>query len=365
MRIRSLIPAAFIVITALTAGPVMAAGAAPLAANAPLGLVALGQSGSFFDSTISPGETVSFEVERVNPNDVAVDANTYIGTVSTIVNGGFGAGDSSVTVTGASTWVDYPTAALTLAAQARDTASFTVTVPADAAPGQYVSSIVLESTTADATGGQISLSQLVRTAIAISIRVPGELVPAFSLAQATLGVVADRTVVSIETSNTGNQHLKLSGPATITDSTGLLLTTNDVVMGSFYAQTATTVSITLDRQLSPGDYVLDITLTDPATGVSATQTSVPLSVAAPDLLGELTRPITEFFDAPPFVTPLVILLVLAGFLGLAIVGFFLLARHRRRRRQASAAVPLTVSPPVPEPAAAPTTDDPRHPKSTV
>jgi len=342
MRIRS----PFLLITAtvmLTFGPALAASAAPLpgvlqADVPPLGLVALEESGPFFDATIAAGDTRSFEVERVNPNDAVVEARTYVGVVSTIVNGGFGAADSTAKISGASTWVDYPTGLLTLEAQERDTAAFTVTVPADTAPGQYVSSIVLENAVAEAGTGTVALDRIVRQAVAISIRVPGELEPAFSLGQASLGLTAGTSVITVATENGGNQHLAPEGTMTLMDATGAVISTHPITMGSFYAGTSTSVAVALGSPLAPGDYTLTLELTDVPTGVSASVVDVPLSIAEPDLFDqakEFLAPITNL--APPGFTPLLIGLLVAGLLGLilaAVLGIRHLRRRRRERLQA-------------------------------
>jgi hypothetical protein len=341
--------AAVAALTLVVAGPALAASAAPLpsllrADVPPLGLVALEQNGPFFDATIAAGDSQTFEVDRVNLNDAAVEARTYVGVVSTIVNGGFGAADSTAAVSGASTWVDYPAGLFTLEAQERNTAAFTVTVPADTAPGQYVSSIVLENAVAEAGTGTVALDRVVRQAVAISIRVPGELEPTFSLGRASLGLTAGNTVVYVATENGGNQHLKPEGTMTLADATGAVIHTTPITMGTFYAATPTTVAVALGSQLAPGDYTLSLELTDPPTGVSASLVDVPLSIAEPDLFDQATEflaPITNLL--PPGFTPLLIGLLIAGLLGL-IAAIILGIRHLRRRRRARPATASAAEP---------------------
>lgn len=337
MRIRHPFPlltagALLAVLSVLTTGPVAALAATTPADAPPLGLIALDQAGSFFDTTISPGESLSFEVERVNPTDSAVEAQTYVGMVSTIVNGGFGAGEATAAVSGASTWVDYPAGTLALAPLERSTAAFTVTVPADAAPGQYVSSIVLENSAPGAGAGQIALDRRVRTAVAVSIRVPGDLAPAFSLGRATLEQGAGSQVVTVEASNTGNQHLAPAGTLTVTGADAAVISTTELTMGSIYAGTSTEVSVMLDSPLAPGDYTMTLTLADPLTGVEASVVDAPLSIAAPDLFAQLTEPLTGLLDLSPKWAPLLIVLLVVGFIGfvaMSVFGFVTLNRRRQ------------------------------------
>ncbi|TFC31589.1 hypothetical protein E3O25_00420 [Cryobacterium sp. TMT1-3] len=329
------------VATLVAAGPVLGAGAAvsvvPMILQAdapPLGLVALEQNGSFFEATIAAGSAQTFDVDRINPNDSVVAARTYVGVVSTIVNGGFGAADSTAVASGASTWVDYPAETLTLQPQQHNAGTFTVAVPANTAPGQYVSSIVLENAVADAGTGQLALARITRQAVAISIRVPGALQPAFSLGRASLGETAGLSVVSVNTSNDGNQHLAPEGTMTVS-SHGEVISTHPITMGSLCAGMSTQVAVTLGSQLAPGDYTMSLTLTDPLTGVAASVLDVPLSVAVPDLFEQGTQlfaPITGL--VPPVFTPLLIGLIVAGVLGLLAVGTLgvrrLVLRHRAR-----------------------------------
>jgi hypothetical protein len=321
----------------LVAGP---AAAAPLlrADVPPLGLTALGQNGAFFDVTIAAGESAQFEIDRVNPGDSSVEARTYVGVVSTIVNGGFGAADSTAAPSGASTWIDYPAGVFTLAAQEKNTAAFTVSVPAGTAPGQYVSSIVLENAVPDAGTGQVALDRIVRQAVAVSIRVPGPLAPEFSLGRASLGEVAGSTVVSVRTSNDGNQHLAPAGTLTLADSDGALLSTHEIVMGSFYAGMSTTVAVNLGSLLAPGDYLLTLELADPLTGVTAGVFEVPLTVAAPDLFEQATDFFAPLENLAPGFTPLLIGLLIAGLLGLLTVSVFGIRRMLRLRGLRTAVV---------------------------
>lgn len=327
------------VATLVVAGPAFAAAAATQADAPTLGLIALDQNGSFFEATIAAGAAQSFEIDRANPNDATVEAHTYVGVVSTIVNGGFGAADATAIASGASTWVDYAAETLTLAPQEHNTAAFTVAVPAGTAPGQYVSSIVLENAVAEAGTGQVALNRITRQAVAISIRVPGEFAPAFSLGRASLGLTAGLSVVSVRTTNDGNQHLAPEGTMTLS-SGGEVISTNDITMGSFYAGMSTKVAVTLGSQLAPGDYTMSLELTDPLTGVSASVLDVPLSVAAPDLFDQATEffaPITK--AVPPGFGPLLIGLIVAGVLGLLAVGTLGVRRLVLRRRAHESPVP--------------------------
>ncbi len=341
--------AAVALTTFFAGGPALAASAAtaPQAvhhADAPsLGLVAVAQTGPYFDAIIAAGATKSFVVDRVNSGNAAVSARTYVGVVGTIVNGGFGAANATAPLSGASTWVDYPQQVLDLAAGEHSAADFTVTVPSDTPAGQYVSSIVLENAVASAGGsGEMTMNRIVRQAVAVSIRVPGAFAPAFSLGAASLGEVAGNTVVSVDTSNTGNQHLAPKGTMTMSDSTGKVISSHPITMGSFYAGMSTQVVVALTGQLPPGDYTMSLTLRDPLTGVQASAQNVALKIAAPDVFeqaSQLFAPVTNL--APPGFTPLLIGLIVAGVLGLLVMAALGTRRlGRRLKRRTPAAEPF-------------------------
>jgi hypothetical protein len=227
----------------------------------------VGQTGSYFDLTIAPGETVTLEVARTNPGNVAVTAHSYAASVFTIVNGGFGAADSNSPSSGATKWVHYSDEVFSLAPRGTDTRSFSVTVPAGTAPGQYISSIVLQNNRSLPGEGPVALDRVVRTAVAISIRVPGPLRPQATFGSAAVKTVAGNSVVSVALHNDGNQHLAPVGTMTIRDSSGALVSNSPVAMGTVYAGMDTSVALTLRGELPEGRYTVTVNLTDPASGV--------------------------------------------------------------------------------------------------
>jgi len=257
-------------------GAVAAAGASP----APLGLEAVGQAGSFFDLTIAPGSTVTLGVARTNPGASVVTAHSYASSVFTIANGGFGAANAGVPAAGATRWVRYPDEMFSLAPGATNMKSFTVTVPAGTAPGQYISSIVLQNNTALPGEGAVALDRVVRVAVAISIRVPGPLNPRFSYGAASIATSAGNSVVSVALHNDGNQNLKPAGTMTIRDSAGKTVSRSPVAMGTVYAGMDTTLALTLRGELLPDHYTVAVDLTDSTTGAAAVVTDAAFTVGS-------------------------------------------------------------------------------------
>jgi hypothetical protein len=331
-------------------GAIAGAGSAQAANDAtPLGLAAVGQSGSYFDVTINPGATLGLEVARTNPGAVAVTAHSFAGSVFTIVNGGFGAVDSDAAATGATRWVNYPDEVFGLGAGATDIKGFAVTVPYGTPPGQYISSIVLQNNESTPGEGHVALDRIVRQAVAISIRVPGPLNPEFSVGAASHEGVGGRSVVSVALRNLGNQNLKPAGTMTIKDSAKKVVSEAPVTMGSVYAEMDTSVAVTFAGLFLPGEYTVTLFLTDPLTGVSASITDVPFTVVLPP--SQSDSPVTQlpaiFQDAVANPGILTLILVAIGLFIAAALTLGIIAFRRLRAKVRTAGESDAGSPPPP------------------
>ncbi|SFN90698.1 WxL protein peptidoglycan domain-containing protein [Mycetocola miduiensis] len=265
--------------SASIAGPAAASTAPPVQ----LSLKPVNQPGSYFELLLEPGQTEEYEVELGNHGPKPIAARTYAADAHSITNGGFGAEGRDGTPSTTTTWVSYPTEVLQLDPEQANIRTFSITVPADTAPGQYITSLVLENDAPLEGSGGVALDQVIRQAVAVSIRVPGPLNPGFAFGAAGHKVAAAHSVVIVELSNTGNANVKPTGGMTIKDASGKTVSEAPVAMGSVYAHDATRVETTLASILNPGDYTLDITLTDAATKVTGTGTALPFTVTAEEV----------------------------------------------------------------------------------
>lgn len=317
----------------VTSSPALSASAA-VTQPVQLSLRPVGQPGSYFDVTMTPGHSERFQVELGNHASAPIAARTYAADAYSIVNGGFGVKDRSSTPTGTTTWLSYPAGVVELPAGQAATRSFTVTVPAGTAPGQYITAIALENDVPVKGSGNVSLNQLVRQAIAVSIRVPGPLAPAFAFTTATHKVVARRSVIDVGIGNTGNANLKLAGQLTIRDSSGKTVSQAPVTMGSLYAHDTTKVEVTLAGALQPGSYTAGITLRDTATGTTRTAAGLPFSVAAAttvESVGARQGQLPQIMQASAGgVSP--ILFIVGGVILLALIVVVLLVVFRKPKR---------------------------------
>jgi hypothetical protein len=232
-------------------------------------LAPIGQAGPYFDLTMRPGERARFEVDLVNGGDTSMVARTYATDVFTITNGGYGGRLRDAAQTGATTWLTYPTAVLDLAAGGHVRRSLTVTVPLDAGPGEYISSLVLENDAAVRNSGGVAFDQFVRQAIAVVITVPGARQPELRLGKAHHEIVAGRSVVSVAVENSGNVRLKPIVAFVLRDATRTEISRKTFQMDTFYARTDTLVAVSLATLLPAGRYTIELALADGPQGVEA------------------------------------------------------------------------------------------------
>jgi hypothetical protein len=246
-----------------------------------LALRPVGQSGSFFDLTMLPGESRSLEVDISNSGDAAVVARTYAADAYTIINGGFGARLRDDPQTDTTRWLDYSSDVLQLAVGAGVRRSFAVTVPADSAPGEYIASLVLENDRPLPGNGAVALNQVVRQAVAVVVTVPGQRSPALAIGLASHKVVAGRSVVSVAVENIGNIRLKPRVKFALVDASGTPVSESTMPMDTFYAHTNTFIEMPLSALLLPGSYTVRLTLDDAAQGVRVRPDAIALVVEAP------------------------------------------------------------------------------------
>ena len=230
-------------------------------AQAPkLGIKPVGQTGSFFDLTMAPGERRDLAVELTNHGEAAVAARTYRADVYTIINGGFGARLRPDPDTGPTLWLDYPEDVLQLAAGTTVKRTFSLTVPRDAKPGEHITGLVIENDSPVRGSGSVAVDQVVRQAIAVVVTVPGPPRPALEIKEAKHALAAGASVVAVEVANTGNVRLRPTGEVVVTDSGGREISRTKVNMESFYAGTTTSVEASQQRLLEPGRYSVRVTL---------------------------------------------------------------------------------------------------------
>ncbi|MDQ2854423.1 MAG: hypothetical protein M3R32_06130 [Chloroflexota bacterium] len=299
-----------------------------------LALSPIDQAGSFFDLTLRPGQSRRLEVRIANDGGMAIVARTYSADVYTIINGGFGGRLRDEPRTGMTGWVVYPTDVLALAPGEGILRAFTVTVPPDAGPGEYISSLVLENDQPILSQDAIGLNQIVRQALAIVVTVPGLRSPGLAIGEATHKVVAGASIIRIAVENIGNIRLKPIVGFTLLNATGSEVSRANMQMDTFYSLTSTFIEFPLAALLQPGTYSVQLTLADARQGVH-TQKQLALVVDAAEqaslqdgVVPGLTGVVQGSGIGPLATAGIVLAVVFLLAIGSAV--FILLARRRRR-----------------------------------
>ena len=272
----------------LTAVLVPAAHAAT-PATAVFGLRAVGNPKlGYFVYPVAPGKTVKGAV-------IVSNTGTKTGTVRLYAaDGSTGATTGTVYLTDAhpfraGSWIALSSSQVRLAPGRFKRVPFTVRVPSDAKPGEWVGGIVAESTTAarstrtkQKAGVQIKIRN--QTIIAVQANVPGGRKASFQVGAVKTGGQRGFQQLIVHLANTGNVLRKPTGKAEVIKN-GHLVETLPFVMDTFLPQTAIDYPILLKKALLAGDYQARVSLTFPgANGAQKTISATrPFAVSKTDV----------------------------------------------------------------------------------
>jgi hypothetical protein len=255
--------------------------AVAVAADPPIELAVepVGEQGSFFQRSLNPGESAELIVDLANYGDKAITARTFAADVYPIINGGFGARLRDEPTGGTTLWLDYPSDVLVIEPDSAIRRTFSVTVPSDAQPGEYITSVVIENEDPLSAGEGVAFDQYIRSAVAIVIIVPGPTEAALVLGGARHTFLERRSVVGVAIDNIGDLLLRPAGSFAITTEAGAEVDARQVAMDSVYAHRSTWLEVVLDRALAPGRYFAHVDVADPDRG-GAVAGSRPFEVGA-------------------------------------------------------------------------------------
>jgi hypothetical protein len=171
-------------------------------------------------------------------------------------------------------WISLSSSSLTLRPGQNRTVHFTVHVPANEKPGQWVGGIVAE-TSHQVTGAkskqkasvQIKIRDL--TIVAVQVDVPGPPVISFKIGGVKTGGQRGFQEVVTHIENNGNVLVKPTGTVTVLDDTGATLQVLTFRMDTFLPQTAVDYPVLLKNSLPPGDYSAIVKLSIPGVSGAA------------------------------------------------------------------------------------------------
>ena len=273
---------------------------------------------NFRYDTVDPGTVISDAMTVVNTGTEPLPLEVYAADAFTAATG-----EIDVLVDGrpsrdAGTWVSVDASPLSLAPGASAEVPFTITVPADARPGDHAAGIVTSLTSTDPTS---TLSVDRRLGTRINLRIAGELTPAAAVSDVSARYEASwnpfesgRVVVQYALENTGNTRL-----------TGSEILATDGLFGERGAPTQLT-------EVLPGSTV-EITREIPAFSLGWVAGSVELTPEAVGLGAAPLAPTENGFSvvAVPWSLYALLALILA-----AVLTAVLLVRRRRAAAAAQA-----------------------------
>lgn len=166
---------------------------------------------SRFSYEAAPGQTLTDNYLLSNTGTTAQTLRVFGTDAYNTEDGAYGLLDTTAEPTDAGSWVTFDGAEFVdvpLAPGASQLVTFTLSVPADAAPGDHAAGIVISATSAQ---GQILVDR--RVATRLYVRVPGDLQPALTVSSftasydATVNPLAGDTTITFTVANKGNVAL--------------------------------------------------------------------------------------------------------------------------------------------------------------
>jgi hypothetical protein len=239
---------------------------------------------SWIEVSVEAGSAIDKKAVIVNYGALPVSLRTYVTNSFNPPNGGFAAGTDEEAPVGATLWVDYPPASFDLQPGETLEVSLTVAVPPNTPPGEYVAALVVQTAGPVPIPGTETFQQIIRSTMSVEITVPGQMMTTFELGEPVVMKTGTAWQLDIPVTNTGTARVRPGGQLTVTDANGREVVTSDVEMGSVYGGNTSSVQVFLPSQLPVGTYVLSISLTDQASGVTAAIESVPILLAEPEVL---------------------------------------------------------------------------------
>jgi hypothetical protein len=173
-------------------------------------------------------------------------------------------------------WISLSASSLTLKPGQHRTVNFTVRVPTNAKPGQWVGGVVAETSrqvkgpkSKQKANVQINIRDL--TIVAVQVNTPAHPVHAFTIGRVKAGGQHGFQELVTHIANAGNVLVKPKGTVTVFDSRGGKLQTLTFKMDTFLPQTAIDYPLLLKKALPPGDYKTSIRLLVPEASGAAAQ----------------------------------------------------------------------------------------------
>lgn len=252
------------------------------------------------DLTLEPGESATLNVGVTVQGEVATELTIYRADTIPATGGGFAAAELDHEPTGQTLWMDIePT---TFQGEPGSTYEFPipVTMPEDAAPGQYITALVVQTNPLEISGSS-AFDQIIRSALSVVINVPGEITPGMEVGEPEIVHQSGLRFLRIPIRNTGNILIRPEGSVTMTTPAGDEVITARVELKAIYLGLDNEIRIRIPDQVPDGDYLVSFDLHETTHGLDAVMEDVPVTLAQPE--GESTPEAEPFVIESASVTP--------------------------------------------------------------
>jgi hypothetical protein len=309
----------------------------------------------YFIYKVQNSTTVTGSVLLQNKSSESMTIQLASVDAMTAQKGGSAFATSAVTPTGAATWLTFAEAQVTLPAGRQKPVEFTVSMPQDLRPGQYLAGIAAYIPSVDtASAGEqgadamgIGVKMQTRYVIGVEVDVEGVWTPSITIDSAALIVQPSGPFIGVHIKNDGDEFVKPAGTIVITDTAGKRVLEQPINMGTFVPGTDVTYPIHWSGELAAGKYHVHVSL-DYAENKNA-QYDSPLEIgqvaAVQNTTGEALQPGTIGGGEVVPVSPeapaaaqagngvMLWIMIGIGILLLAIVALFALTLVKTRRLQ--------------------------------
>jgi hypothetical protein len=166
------------------------------------------------DYKLDPGATVTDHVAVTNHSKQPLTLNLYAHDAFTTPGGGFDLRVGNAPPADAGLWITLDRRQITLPASSRAVVPFTLTVPADATPGDHAAGVVasLVADTTDGAGNRVAVDH--RVGSRVYLRVTGALQPSLAVTDMKINAATSwnplnlpRVTATFTVANTGNVRL--------------------------------------------------------------------------------------------------------------------------------------------------------------
>ena len=311
---------------------------------------------SYFVRELEGGAVVHDEALVLNSGDVPVTLKVFAADAVTAINGGTSFAQQGQQTNGVSRWLSLDVTEITLEPGEERIVPFTIRVPSDVSPGQYVAGLVVALEPSGgylASGGegerQFAARVIRQAGVAVVIEVPGPWLARLEITDAGLVQQDDQGatfVVSVR--NTGNVFVKAEGSLLVTDLEGIELASIPLKMDTVLPGDTTIFHVTYPVHLSDGRYLLDATLTYAEGETTFLEgAAVKVKNGQPEVKAKARAPseptgITAIVGSPAESNTLflVLIVVVGSTLVMAVIALAIRARQRslQRRSQQEPAV---------------------------